>query len=248
MRQVFVDTETTGLHVASGDRIIEIGAIELMDRERTGREFHHYLQPDRPIEEGATKVHGITNDQLIGCPRFADIVDELTEFLKGAEIIAHNAQFDMEFLDAELQRLEDCLVSSIEDVGTVFDTLDFARRRHPGASNSLDSLCVRYNIDISHRELHGALKDASLLADLYLAMTGGQMGLFVAEALGEEVDVVTSGIKTVEHSAPRPALVVQSATQKELEAHEGFIRKLDEESADGSIWRRLTAAQLENIR
>ena len=132
MRQVFLDTETTGLHADTGDRIIEIGAIELIGRERTGREFHRYLQPDRSIDEGATKVHGITNEQLKDCPRFAEIVDEFIDFVRGAQLVAHNADFDIGFLDAEIARLEDFSPGSMKEVCEVFDTLAEARRRHPG--------------------------------------------------------------------------------------------------------------------
>ena len=248
MRQVFIDTETTGLHASSGDRIIEIGAIELVGRERTGRELHHYLQPDRPIDEGATKVHGITDEQLVGCPRFADIADELVEFLRGAELVAHNAPFDVGFLDAELARLDGYPLSSIEEVCKVRDTLRDARRKHPGTANSLDALCLRYNIDISHRELHGALKDASLLADLYLAMTGGQMGLFVAQAATRETAAAANHQTGDSAKDARPAFVVQLASQADIEEHESFLTELDAHSSSGSIWRRLTASQLTGIQ
>ena len=248
MRQVFIDTETTGLHFADGDRIIEIGAIELLDRERTGRELHHYLQPDRAIEEGAFKVHGISNDQLEGCPRFVDVVDEVMDFLKDAQIVAHNAPFDIDFLDAELRRLDKYPQSSIKDVCSVLDTLVLARRKHPGVSNSLDSLCERYGIDISHRELHGALKDANLLADLYLAMTGGQMGLFGGETARKRRDHVsgqdTQAVKNT--LGERPPLRVLYASESEREAHDAFLNQLDGESSAGSIWRQLTTAQLTN--
>lgn len=250
MRQVFLDTETTGLHFADGDRIIEVGAIELVDRERTGRELHHYLQPDRAIEEGAIKVHGITNEQLKGCPRFVDVVDEIMDFLKDAQIVAHNAPFDVEFLDAELGRLDSYPLSSIKQVCSVLDTLVLARRRHPGVSNSLDSLCERYGIDISHRELHGALKDANLLADLYLAMTGGQMGLFAGETVRKQTDNASGqGVAAVRPSADdRPPLMVRLANEAEQEAHEAFLNELDGQSSNGSIWRKLTASQLTNIQ
>ena len=248
MRQVFIDTETTGLHADTGDRIIEIGAIELVSRERTGREFHRYLQPDRSIDDGAVKVHGITNEQLVDCPRFAEIADEFIEFVRGAQLVAHNAEFDIGFLDAEIARLGDYQPRSIKEVCSVLDTLAEARRRHPGSSNSLDALCARYGIDTSHRALHGALKDANLLANLYLAMTGGQMGLFVGEfADRERPEAARLAAKSANvRSAQR--LLVRRASKEELEAHEGFLKELDKTCPDGSLWRRLKVSQLPDIQ
>lgn len=248
MRQIFLDTETTGLHAETGDRIIEIGAIELVGRERTGREFHHYLQPDRQIDEGAIKVHGITNEQLKDCPRFADIADEFIAFVQGAQLVAHNADFDIGFLDAELARIEGASPSSMKEICSVFDTLAEARRRHPGSSNALDALCARYGIDTSHRALHGALKDANLLANLYLAMTGGQMGLFVGDLAGQEgPQEVGLGMRSIARRSSRK-LMVRHATEEELDEHEAFLKELDKTCTQGSLWRRLRAAQLPNIQ
>lgn len=248
MRQVFIDTETTGLHSDMGDRIIEIGAIEIEGRERTGRNFHHYLQPDRPIDAGATEVHGIRDEDLLDCPRFTEVSGELVDFLRGAELIAHNAPFDIAFLNAELGRLDDSPCESVKDVCKVFDTLAFARRKHPGARNSLDDLCQRYKVDNSDRGFHGALKDANLLADVYLAMTGGQMGLFG----GQNVAASTSTeLASVEDGQPRKAglkLNVRYANADELSAHEAFLREIDDMCSEGSLWRRLTSAQLPNIQ
>ncbi len=249
MRQVFIDTETTGLHADMGDRIIEIGAIELVGRERTGREFHKYLQPDRAIDAGATRVHGITNEQLADAPRFQEIVDEFIEFVRGAELVAHNAPFDIGFLDAEIARVGDYQLQSIEKICRVLDTLAEARRRHPGSANTLDALCVRYGIDISHRALHGALKDANLLASLYLAMTGGQMGLFNAEVADKGAAAAEVRSKAEKDSAQAArTLIVRRAGEAELEAHEAFLQELDEAHPDGSLWQRLRVSQLPNIQ
>lgn len=181
MRQIVLDTETTGLEPDLGHRIIEIGCVELVNRRPTGRTFHHYLNPEREIEQGALEVHGITAEFLRDKPRFADIADELMDFISGAELVIHNAAFDVAFLDAELRRhaanvpaFAGRLVSA---ECRILDTLALARDMHPGQRNSLDALCKRYGIDNSHRELHGALLDARILADVYLAMTGGQVGL-----------------------------------------------------------------------
>ena len=248
MRQIFLDTETTGLHADTGDRIIEIGAIELIGRERTGREFHRYLQPDRSIDEGATKVHGITNEQLKDCPRFAEVVDEFIEFVRGAQLVAHNADFDIGFLDAEIARLEDFSLGSMKEVCEVFDTLAEARRRHPGSSNSLDALCARYGIDTSHRALHGALKDASLLAQLFLAMTGGQMGLFAGDQVDKEGPSEARPGAEAANARGAQRLVVRRASDEELQAHEGFLKELDKACPEGSLWHRLRVSQLPNIQ
>ena len=248
MRQVFLDTETTGLHSDMGDRIIEVGAIELVGRERTGKEFHHYLQPDRAIDAGASQVHGIRDEDLVDCPRFAEVAADLVEFLHGAEVIAHNASFDVGFLDAELGRLEKPPCESVQAICKVVDTLVLARRKYPGARHSLDELCRRFSIDLSGRQLHGALKDASLLADVYLAMTGGQMGLF-----GEQNTRSSGGEHAGEESgslarAPGVRLAVRYASERELSAHEAFLKEIDGMCANGSLWRRLKGAQLPNIQ
>ena len=188
MRQVILDTETTGLEPEQGHRIIEIGCVELVNRRKTGRTFHRYLRPDREIDRAAQQVHGITNEFLAQQPRFADVVDELIEFISGAELVIHNAAFDIAFLDAELQRLPGP-ARRMRDLCTVIDTLPLARQMHPGQRNSLDALCKRYSVDNSHRELHGALLDAQILLDVYLAMTGGQTALILGEVTEIHVSV-----------------------------------------------------------
>ncbi|MGB5716746.1 MAG: DNA polymerase III subunit epsilon, partial [Gammaproteobacteria bacterium] len=176
MRQIVLDTETTGLEPADGHRIIEIGCVELNDRRLTGNTYHQYIQPDREIDAGAIEVHGITNEKLADKPRFTDIAAEFLEFIDGAELVIHNAPFDVGFIDHEFRLLEDS-PGGVNDHCMVLDTLALARRMHPGQRNSLDALCRRYEIDNSQRELHGALLDAEILADVYLAMTGGQVSL-----------------------------------------------------------------------
>ncbi len=248
MRQVFIDTETTGLHSESGDRIIEIGAIEIVGRERTGKELHYYLQPDRPIDAGATDVHGIRDEDLVDCPRFADVSDELIEFLRSSELIAHNASFDLGFLDAELARLSEPPCESIKAICKVVDTLALARRKYPGARHKLDDLCQRFSIDISGRQLHGALKDAGLLADVYLAMTGGQMGLFGSQ----NTPAATASEQRVEAGTvsrrPDVKLKVHYADERELSAHETFLKEIDDMCSDGSLWHRLTSDSLPDIQ
>lgn len=177
MRQIVLDTETTGLEHADGHRVIEIGCLEINDRRVTDRHFHVYLNPDREIESGAMQVHGITNEFLADKPRFADIVDEFLDFIRGAELIIHNAPFDVGFLNAEMARLDWAEKLRIEQVASILDTVVMARDLHPGQRVSLDALCKRYEVDNSGRDLHGALLDAELLAEVYLAMTGGQVAL-----------------------------------------------------------------------
>ena len=172
MRQIVLDTETTGLELAEGHRIIEIGCVELLHRRPSGRTWHRYLRPEREVEAGAFAVHGITNEFLAGQPRFAEIASEFLEFIAGSELVIHNAPFDVGFLDAELARSE--TGRTIAEHCTVLDTLALARRMHPGQRNSLDALCKRYSVDNSRRDLHGALLDARILVDVYLAMSGGQ--------------------------------------------------------------------------
>ncbi len=191
MRQIVLDTETTGLEVSAGHRIIEIGAIELLNRRPSGQQFHRYLNPERQIDAGATAVHGITTQKLATAPKFAEVALELMQFLRGAELVIHNAPFDVGFLDMELTRAAALLgtaaefPSSLRDCCQVLDTLALARARHPGQRNNLDALCKRYHVDGSGRELHGALLDARLLADVYLAMTGGQSALALDEVRRE---------------------------------------------------------------
>ena len=241
MRQIVFDTETTGLEPELGHRIIEIGAIELVNRRRTGRQFQRYLCPDRTIDPGAVQVHGLTTEFLSGQPRFADIFDELREFLAGAELIIHNAPFDVAFMDAELALLaakgvlEQKLTT--RDVCGVLDTLVLARQMHPGQRNSLDALCKRYAIDNSHRDLHGALLDADLLLEVYLAMTGGQGALTLDDK------TTSAGVAATATRAERPAgtLVVRRATGDELQAHGVMLELLDKKSGGKTAWRQFEA-------
>jgi DNA polymerase-3 subunit epsilon len=225
MRQVVLDTETTGLEPEHGHRIIEIGALELVDRQRTGRRYHTYLNPERDIEHGALEVHGITGEFLADKPRFADVADDLLAFINDAELVIHNAPFDIGFIEHELALAgHDC--TSVSAVASVLDTLELARDLHPGQRNNLDALCKRYEVDNSSRTLHGALLDAEILADVYLAMTGGQedLGLSLeSEAAAEDDD---------HHDlhAERPALRVVHASDEELALHEQRLADIQKQS------------------
>jgi DNA polymerase-3 subunit epsilon len=241
MRQVVLDTDTTGLEPEAGHRVIEIGCVEMVNRRKTGRTFHRYLRPDREVDWGALQVHGITNEFLAQQPRFADIVDELIEFIGGAELIIHNAAFDVAFLDAELRRLPGP-PKAVARLCSVLDTLPLARRMHPGQRNSLDALCKRYGVDNSRRELHGALLDAQILLDVYLAMTGGQTALI----LGEELDGdASAAVEVVFAPIPRGVLRVIRASADELTAHERVLAALDKASGGKTIWRTIQEARLE---
>ncbi len=235
MRQVVFDTETTGLEPELGHRIIEIGAIEIVNRRRTGRQFHRYLCPDREIDSGALQVHGLTSDFLGGQPRFAEVFEELREFIAGAELIIHNALFDVAFLDAEIARLADKVgkVCTRDVCGDVLDTLALARQMHPGQRNSLDALCKRYSIDNSHRDLHGALLDADLLLEVYLAMTGGQGALTLDDFVSTGHAIATS----TRAARPPGTLVVLRASEEERAAHEGLLSLLDRASGGRTAWR-----------
>jgi DNA polymerase III subunit epsilon len=244
MRQIVFDTETTGLEPELGHRIIEIGAIEIVNRRRTGRKFHRYLCPDRDIDSGAVQVHGLTSEFLRGQPRFADVFDELREFLAGAELIIHNAAFDVAFLDSEMKALAaqrpDLNGLCTREVCGVLDTLALARQMHPGQRNSLDALCKRYSVDNSHRDLHGALLDADLLLEVYLAMTGGQGAL----TLDDYVDPSHAVAAAARATRPAGTLVVLRATEQELEAHEALLRLLDKASGGRTAWRVFEPAPL----
>jgi DNA polymerase III subunit epsilon len=237
MRQVVLDTETTGLEPELGHRIIEVGCIEVVNRRRTGRLFHRYLWPDREIDSGALEVHGLTEEFLKGQPRFADIAAELMEFLRGAELIIHNAPFDVAFLDAELARLP-APVATVAEHCLVLDTLQMARQMHPGQRNSLDALCKRYAVDNSQRELHGALLDADLLLEVYLAMTGGQGALVLSDS-GESA---ATRAKAKRAKRPRGALVVRRASPEEQAAHELRLAGLDKASGGKTLWRSFEQA------
>jgi DNA polymerase-3 subunit epsilon len=234
MRQIVLDTETTGLEAELGHRIIEIGCIELVNRRATGRTFHRYLNPEREIDEAALAVHGISRTDLDGQPRFAEIHEELLAFLADAELLIHNAEFDVAFLDAELARVAG-ETRRVASLCQVLDTLALAREMHPGQRNSLDALAKRYEVDNSHRELHGALLDARILADVYLAMTGGQGALALTEAAGS----------TRAAEGARPArelvrtgltLIVIAATEEESRAHESMLALIGRSSGGRCLW------------
>lgn len=235
MRQIVLDTETTGLEPAQGHRLIEIGCVELVNRKLTGRHYHQYINPQREIDAGAVEVHGITNEFLADKPTFDLVVDAFLAFVGGAELIIHNAPFDVGFINAELQRLQRGL-APIDQICTITDTLVMARQRHPGQKNNLDALCQRYGVDNSQRERHGALLDAEILADLYLAMTGGQTALALAGSDGGDGRVGDVTIRRL--PADRPPLRVVMASAAEQEAHEQRLQEIDKASGGRTIWRR----------
>lgn len=230
MRQVVLDTETTGLEVKKGHRVIEIGCVELLERRPSGRTWHVYLNPDRAVDEGARAVHGIEDGFLRDKPRFREVIDEFLGFVSGAEIIAHNASFDVGFLNAEL-RLVDPLIGTLGDHAKILDTLQLAREKFPGQQNNLNALCRRLGVDNQHRELHGALVDAHLLADVYLAMTAGQGDLGLALESTEQA-------QNARVSAPieGSGLRILHASQDELEAHRRRIEALEAASQGRCIW------------
>lgn len=234
MRQIVLDTETTGLEAAKGHRIIEIGGVELSDRKFTGRQFHKFVNPDRDIDDGAFEVHGISSQFLADKPGFAAIADELLDFIRGAELIIHNAPFDVSFLDYEFSQLRTQV--KVRDICKVTDSLALARHKHPGQKNNLDSLCRRYDVDMSARTLHGALLDAEILADVYLLMTGGQTALFGADSAATADQAAASDASI---PSDRPALAVLAASTQENAAHADWLDVLDDASADGCAWRRL---------
>ncbi|MDH3978180.1 MAG: DNA polymerase III subunit epsilon [Gammaproteobacteria bacterium] len=235
MRQVVLDTETTGLEVSKGHRVIEIGCVELMNRRHTRQHYHQYIQPDREIDEAAEEVHGISSRMLADKPRFAEVAESFIEFVSGAELIIHNAAFDVGFLDNEF-RNAGLNSTSIGAVCTVIDTLSMAREIHPGQRNSLDALCKRYGVDNSGRDYHGALLDAQLLADVYLAMTGGQGALsFEQEAVIQTDDEVKAA--AIDRSALKLKVVQPSA--QELKAHEQQLDMIEKSAEGGVIWRKL---------
>lgn len=240
MRQIVLDTETTGLEPSQGHRIIEIGCVEVIDRKLTGRHYHQYIRPDREIDEEAVEVHGITNEFLADKPDFSQIVDEFFAFVEGAELVIHNAPFDIGFIDAELNRLGR---SSILEHCSVLDTLVLAREKHPGQRNSLDALCKRYGVDNSHRDLHGALLDAEILADVYLLMTGGQTALSLGVASSGTASSGSSAIRRL--SANRKPLPVIRASAEELQAHEEKLASIEKAARGPSLWRQLEEAPAE---
>ncbi len=241
MRQIVLDTETTGLEPEQGHRIIEIGALEIMDRHLTGSRFHRYVNPERPIDDAAFEVHGLTLERLAKEPVFGDVALEFLDFVRGAELIIHNAPFDLSFIDFEFGLLPDTdgLPPSIGDICEVTDTLDMARRRHPGQQNSLDALCRRYGVDNSQRELHGALLDAEILADVYLLMTGGQTSLFDSDST-QNVLSDADGFERL--PADRPRLPVVRATPQELAFHEAMLDRMEADGDGGVVWRETAPA------
>ncbi len=232
MRQVVLDTETTGLDPREGHRIIEIGAVELIDRRLTGQHFHQYLNPERDIEDGALEVHGITREFLQDKPLFADVAQEFLDFIEGTELLIHNAPFDVGFLDMELGLINHPV--RIESHARVLDTLELARDLHPGQRNSLDALCKRYEVDNSSRNLHGALLDSEILADVYLAMTGGQSDL----ALGFETAFVCEGEGDVLEVKERPPLQILLPTDEEKTLHEDRLHAIKKKSGH-CLWLEL---------
>ena len=239
MRQVVLDTETTGLEVLNGHRIIEIGAVEILNRRLTGRTFHKYINPDRAIDDGAKEVHGITEAFLADKPRFAEVWPELDAFLRGAELVIHNAPFDIAFLNAEVERLGNLVAGvpgRVEALCEITDSLVLARRKHPGQKNSLDALCRRYMVDNSQRELHGALLDAEILADVYLLMTGGQAQMFSSGADQEQKREPGSDHQPVQLDTEQ--LRVVQARPEELAAHEAMLELVDKNSGGQTLWRR----------
>jgi len=232
LRQIVLDTETTGLSPEDGHRVIEIGCIEIVGRRLTGRSLHLYMNPERDIDAGALEVHGLTRERLEREPRFAELAGQIAGFVQGAELLIHNAPFDLGFLDAEYRRLGQPGFTQL--ASSVVDTLALARELHPGRRNSLDALCDRYQISNAHRKLHGALLDAELLADVYLAMTRGQDSLEIALSLpgGEFGD-------TVEGPWPPAGLRVQAADAQECVAHQALLADIGREAKQPALWNRV---------
>lgn len=236
MRQIVLDTETTGLNPRTGDRVIEVGCVELIDRRLTGHNFHRYINPERDSEEGALAVHGLTTEFLADKPKFADIAADLRDYVSGAEVIIHNASFDLGFLDAEFARLD--FAPFATHIHKVIDTLLQAREMHPGKRNSLDALCDRYGVSNAHRTLHGALLDAELLAEVYLGMTRGQNSLMMDA--GEEEQTTSADGSAV--MLPLADVILLAASPDELAEHNALLDKLDKEIKGSAIWRRVAAS------
>ena len=236
MRQVVLDTETTGLEPTQGHRIIEIGCVELVDRKLTGRHYHQSINPDRDIDAGAIEVHGITNEFLADKPRFNQVFQDFLDFVKGAELVIHNAPFDMGFINSEFALLDAMSPGKLDSYCSVVDTLVMARQKHPGQRNSLDALCSRYEVDNSQRELHGALLDSEILADVYLLMTGGQTKLLLSGEDSENGSAqVNNGIRRL--GTNRQPLKIVIASDEELVAHEERLQAIDKASDGNNHWR-----------
>jgi len=236
-RQIVLDTETTGLEPALGHRVIELGAVELRNRRATGNHFHYYVNPERESDEAALRVHGISNEFLLDKPKFADIARQFIEYVQGAELIIHNAPFDVAFLNAEFARLDLPSITAVCPVIT--DSLALARELHPGKRNGLDALCDRYQIDNSARTLHGALLDAELLAEVYLAMTRGQESLLIGLS---EVGAIKDDIDEAE----RYELTLVRASKDELAEHERYLEELDKLTKGACVWRQVAATSVSN--
>lgn len=234
MRQIVLDTETTGLNPRTGDRVIEVGCVELRNRMLTGNNFHRYINPERDSEEGALAVHGLTTEFLRDKPKFAEIVHELREYIQGAEVIIHNAPFDLGFLNHEFKLLG--LPTFTEHCSGVIDTLVNAKEMHPGKRNSLDALCDRYGVSNAHRKLHGALLDAELLADVYLSMTRGQNSMWM------DTEEETTSVGGLLEAVPLAAIIVVAATADEVAEHESVLGGLDKAVKGQCVWRNYAAA------
>src|SRR5436305_1605590 len=232
-RQVVLDTETTGLNAKLGDRIIEIGCVEILSRQVAERQFHAYLNPERDVDLGATRVHGMTLEDLRQKPKFAEVAKEFLDFISGAEVLIHNAEFDVEFLDHELKR---CRLGKFADhVASVYDTLAFARELHPGRKNTLDALCERYFVNNANRTLHGALLDARLLAECYLAMTRGQESLVMELETPAQAAAAAAGL-VIDLSN----LIVLPALPEEVALHEQYLDNMEKQRKAPSLWRQLS--------
>jgi DNA polymerase-3 subunit epsilon len=223
MRQIVLDTETTGLDPKQGHKIIEVGCVEMINRRLTGNNYHQYIQPDREIDEGAQSVHGISNEFLSDKPRFADVVKDFIEYIDGAELIIHNAPFDVGFLDSEFKQAG-AEFGQVSTYCTVIDTLVMARKMRPGKKNNLDMLCKEYSVNNAHRDLHGALLDSELLAEVYLYMTGGQSNLSLDSQ--ESIDSGTGAVVAKKLSSDRKPIKIISASEEELQAHQAIIEKM----------------------
>lgn len=230
MRQIVLDTETTGLNPRTGDRVIEVGCVEIFNRKLTGNNFHRYINPERDSDEAALAVHGLTTEFLSDKPKFHEIAEELREFIDGAEVIIHNAPFDLGFLNHEFQRIG--MKPFVEHCSGVIDTLVHAKELHPGKRNSLDALCDRYEISNAHRKLHGALLDSELLADVYLAMTRGQ------NSLSMDVEPEQTGGGVLLDAVPLGEIIVAQASPDELAAHEEVLAGLDKGVKGDCVWRK----------
>jgi DNA polymerase III subunit epsilon len=239
MRQIVLDTETTGLDPQQGHRVIEIGCVEIQNRKLTGRHFHYYLNPDRDIDEAAIEVHGLTVDFLSDKPRFHQIEQEFLDFVTGAELVIHNAPFDVGFLNAELAQTSSGM-QAVDSICSILDTLLLAREKHPGQRNSLDALCKRYGVDNTQRQLHGALLDAEILADVYLIMTSGQSSLLLKEEHADDNNNLPQ-LRTLD--CDRPALTIIKASTEESELHRQRLQDISEGSQQGCLWLQMEAEE-----